>query len=887
MMNISSAYAYPVMAIFLALISLGVGFLVGRQHSRRGFAEMRSRVERLREIIETAATGIITIDASGIILQFNLAAEEIFGWTREEAIGRNVKILMPEPDRSRHDEYIGTYLRTGEAKIIGKGRELLGLRKDGSTVPIRLAVSHASLPGKNFFTGMVIDISERVKIEQALNQREQQYRSLIANIPGISYRALPDDHRTALFVSDAAEIVTGYPAVDFIGPDSPRRFADVVHPDDIDRIMATVKNAIANKNSFAIEYRTFHRNGDMRWMWERGSTLLSENGEVQSVDGIIVDVTERKAMENELRKAKESAEHAVAARSAFLATISHEIRTPMNAILGFVNVLLTSDLNAEQRRQLDIVHDSARSLLHLLNDVLDSAKLGRGAVELEIIDFDLPALLGQVDATLGAQAREKGLAFNLHLHPRLATYYRGDPPRIRQILTNLLGNAIKFTEQGSITISVTPTDEGLLFAVRDTGIGIPSERIEKIFDPFTQANASMSRRFGGTGLGTSISKQLVELMGGRIWVESTPGNGSTFTFMLPLEQGEIVREKTRQAVNLPPLRILVVDDVAQNVELLEILLERFGHTVVPLTDGAEAARIATREHFDLILMDLHMPQVDGLEATRRIRAQEQRRQLPHTPIIALTASVFYDDRVAAMEAGMNGFAAKPVDIEELNREIARILGFAVDDRDEKTRKPRAPSTLDLAYALKLWGSPPAYLQALQRFLDDSETFPKTFRDMVAEGKLAAAREKVHRYRGTAANLGASRLAQTLQTLERQLKEENPSSFSVSITEIESLLRELEREAKTLKEDEPPAPAATKNGPVPPQITAELERLSENLRHGAIDETALARVRAALQDHELEPFFNQIEGDIAGFEFEGAINRSDELIKRLEELSRKT
>ena len=391
----------------------------------------------------------------------------------------------------------------------------------------------------------------------------------------------------------------------------------------------------------------------------------------------ISDISQRIEMENDLRQAKESAEHAANIRQLFLTNMSHEIRTPMNAIIGFSKILTSDEsLSSQQQQHLKTISVSATSLLHLLDDILDSAKLEKGKMELETIDFSLLEELDQVITILWVQASAKGLELRSEISPQLEGVFQGAPDKIRQVLTNLLGNAIKFTDTGNVTLTVYPEGNEVVFAVSDTGIGIPQHRLKAIFDPFSQADSSVNRRFGGTGLGTSISKQLVELMGGSIDVTSELNVGSCFTFRIPLETGseEAIANETA-AVELPPLSILVADDVAFNVDLLRILLERAGHSVITASDGQAAVAKYKSEQVDAILMDVQMPILDGLTATRKIRAQEKQQKNGHMPIIALTAGAFAQDREQARLAGMDGFVTKPVDEKKLFIEIARVLGL--------------------------------------------------------------------------------------------------------------------------------------------------------------------------------------------------------------------
>ncbi|PKA16153.1 MHYT domain-containing protein [Leptospira haakeii] len=637
--------------------------------------DLRISESRLRTIITTAVDGVITMDSQGRIREFNRSAELIFGYTNKEVIGKNIRELMPDPYYTVRDKNSETMLSAGFAKIIGSSREVIGIRKDGSDFPIRLAIGHGKLAGEDLFVGFVTDISDRKMIENALKQSEQQVRSLIENIPGITYRCLPNNDWNMLFMSDASESITGYPVQDFISAESVRSFKDIVHPEDIKMVESIVDSAVAGKRAFTLEYRIIHQNGETRWLWDNGCGVYGGNGEAIFIDGVILDITERRMIEEALRKEKEKAELAAITKTSFLANMSHEIRTPMNAILGFTEVLLSDELEKNHRTHLETVKSSAKSLLRLLNDILNTAKLEKGAVELEEMDFSLFKLIAELKSTLGISTRKKNLEFEVIQGPDLPEFYKGDSLRIRQILMNLIGNAVKFTDNGKVSLKVTREDGKLHFAVQDTGIGIQADRLEKIFEPFTQADISTTRRFGGTGLGTTICKQLTELMGGKIWAESTLRKGSTFHVLLPLELGKPRQEnQIKTGIKLPALKILVVDDVEKNTELVSLLLQNLGHQVESSYNGEDAVKKVTTGSFDLVLMDIQMPGLDGRQATRVIRMHEMQENVSRTPILALTASVFEEDKNAATAAGMDGFVSKPVEMDQMIAEIARVIG---------------------------------------------------------------------------------------------------------------------------------------------------------------------------------------------------------------------
>ncbi len=639
--------------------------------------DLRISESRLRTIITTAVDGVITMDSQGRIREFNRSAEVIFGYINKEVIGKNIRELMPDPYYTVKDKNSEIMLSAGFAKIIGSSREVIGIRKDGSDFPVRLAIGHGKLAGEDLFVSFVTDISERKMIENALKQSEQQVRSLIENIPGITYRCLPNNEWKMLFMSDASELITGYPVQDFVGANSIRSFKDIVHPEDLERVEFEVDAAVAGKRAFTLEYRIIHQKGEIKWIWENGRGVYGGNGEPIFIDGVILDISERRKIEEALRKEKEKAELAAISKTSFLANMSHEIRTPMNAILGFTEVLLSDELERNHRTHLETVKSSAKSLLRLLNDILNTAKLEKGAVELEEMDFSLFKLIAELKSTLGMSTRKKNLEFEVVQDTSLSEFYKGDSLRIRQILMNLIGNAVKFTDNGKVSLQVSREDGKLHFAVQDTGIGIQADRLEKIFEPFTQADISTTRRFGGTGLGTTICKQLTELMGGKIWAESVLGRGSTFHVLLPLEEGKPRQEnKIQRGIKLPELKILVVDDVEKNTELVSLLLQNLGHQVESSYNGEDAVKKATTGSFDLVLMDVQMPGLDGHQATKVIRMHEVQENVSRTPILALTASVFEEDKNAASAAGMDGFISKPVEMDQMITEIARVLGYS-------------------------------------------------------------------------------------------------------------------------------------------------------------------------------------------------------------------
>ncbi len=429
------------------------------------------------------------------------------------------------------------------------------------------------------------------------------------------------------------------------------------------------------------------------------TAIRSADGNISGYLSVATDVTERREARETLQAAKEAAERANRAKSEFLATMSHEIRTPMNGVLGFANLLRDTKLDDEQRDFVRTIENSGQNLLAIINDILDFSKIEAGAMTLENIPFDLSNAVEEVIGLMAGRAEEKCLELGLTIGPNVPARIVGDPGRLKQILVNLIGNAIKFTTLGHVHVEVTALGKDekceLRINVSDTGIGIPQSAQAVLFQKFTQADASTTRRYGGTGLGLAICRQLIDLMGGRIGIDSTPGAGSTFWFTLPVvvsAAAEFDAAQIPKPAAPPPaqaaletsaetnlIRVLVVEDNSVNQKVAVRLLERLGCRVDVAGNGAEAVQMATRLPYRLVFMDCHMPEMDGFEATLEIRRHENERGLKAMPIVALTASVLQEDRDRCQSAGMDGIIGKPVQPAELAQLLQRFAprDFAV------------------------------------------------------------------------------------------------------------------------------------------------------------------------------------------------------------------
>jgi PAS domain S-box-containing protein len=524
-----------------------------------------------------------------------------------------------------------------------------------------------------YVIGFSQNVTARIEAERALKKSEEKYRSIIANMNLGLVEVDPEEY--IVYANNSFCEMSGYTLDELIGGHAPTVLFDGAHYNS--REVAARR---LNGQSDAYELQVHNRQGEERWWLISGAPVLDENGIFKGSIGIHLDITLQKTLEQELRRAKADAEHSAHAKEVFLANMSHEIRTPMNAILGIARLLAKTRMDEQQEFYLGTIQNAAGNLLVLINDLLDFSKIEAGRIELEQIGFSLERVVSGAVQTLRHKAEEKSLQIAYEVSPQVVPVFIGDPYRINQILMNLLSNALKFTDSGSVQVHCSvkannQSSQEILFRVTDTGIGISEEFIGHLFDKFTQEDETVTRRFGGTGLGMSICKQLVELMGGTIQVESRKNEGTTILFTLLLRKGTQAdlpehRSKNADTGILKGKRILLVEDNPVNRLVAHTVLKQYGAAVTEAADGAIAIEQLAQQSFDLILMDVQMPQKDGLETTRYIRSHLDKT----IPIIALTANAFKEEEERCLQAGMNDFISKPFDEDQMVQMIAQWLG---------------------------------------------------------------------------------------------------------------------------------------------------------------------------------------------------------------------
>jgi PAS domain S-box-containing protein len=649
-------------AFILMTMASAIGGFIGRFKAESALRETRDYLDNL---LSHANAPIIVWDPNFCITRFNHAFERLTGRKADEVLGQSLGILFPDESRTESFAHIERTL-SGES---------------WNAVEIPICHQNGEVRTVLWNSANIYDETGRHVIATIAQGQDITERK--AAEERVAFQAsLFDQVRNAVIATDLdgviiywnrfAESLYQWKADEVLG----RSIKDTILPPEMKYNVEVVAKEIIAKGYLECEYLVKRKDGSRFPASYSFSTICDNRQRRIGIVSVSTDLTERKKVEQDLREAKERAESATKAKSEFLANMSHEIRTPMNAVIGFTSLLLNTNIDSVQRDYIETIRSSGDSLLKVISDILDFSKIEGGMMELEKERFDLIECLETSMNMVAEAASHKCLSLCYKVEPQVPRYLIGDMTRLRQILVNLLGNAIKFTGKGFVRLDVSslPVEDGheVQFRVRDSGIGISQDRMSRLFQSFSQVDASTTRKYGGTGLGLAICKHLAELMGGGIWAESVPGEGSSFYFTIQAEASvepypEIHRGRPDQTLDLSDqqiqkgLRILLAEDNLVNQKVAIKMLERLGYTADVAADGRAVLAALESRTYDVVLMDVQMPEMDGLEATRSIRSTAC-----HQPyIIAMTAHAMKGDREECLDAGMNDYISKPVRIEEL------------------------------------------------------------------------------------------------------------------------------------------------------------------------------------------------------------------------------
>ncbi|MDX2212808.1 MAG: PAS domain-containing protein [Oculatellaceae cyanobacterium bins.114] len=932
-------------------------------------AALRQNREQLNSILNSLADVVWSVSAeTGEIFYYSPNAELLYGRPISEFFADpNLWLKLVHPDDRQQVVLACHTLR----QTRGHDVEYRILRPDGDVRWVRDRARLISDDEGNAIRidTIITDFTERIQIEAALRQSEERFRSLVSNLPGAVFRHTYDPNAepvgVAKFVSDAIEQICGYPASDFIN-NQVRSFFDIEHPEDISKLDHAIEQSLIDRQPYALEYRIIHADGSVRWVYEKGRCILDEHGSLLWLDGVIFDISDRKQAEAALEQQREEltlknialeqargeAEAANRAKSDFLATMSHEIRTPMNGVIGMTSLLAETDLTLQQRDFVETIRGSGETLLTIINDILDFSKIEAGKLELETNPFDLRACVEGAIDLLASKALEKGLELAYVIEPTVPQTIVGDITRLQQILVNLLSNAIKFTHAGEVTISVVarllrqqskqhqPNIYAIRFTVQDTGVGIPSDRLDRLFQPFSQIDSSISRTYGGTGLGLVISQRLTEMMGGRVWVESEVGQGSTFHFSIvgeaiqrsadisaaldpgsgvtsfqgkrllivddnaislrnlafqaqlwgitvcmaasgqealqqwqqqppfdaalidsqlpdmqgttliaaireqsphhsiplvlmthlyptgsdqphpagvssltkPIRQSQfytalielfgtsahsteaVLLKSTKPNLNLAdqsPLRILIAEDNAVNQKVLMRLLQRIGYQADIVNNGLEVLDALSTQRYDVVLMDVQMPEMDGLTATQQIHQRWKPHERPY--IIAVTANAMRGDREECLQSGMDDYLSKPIRPDKLTHALKQCYqqvsqkqgAIAAVESSANVTDQIIDQSILISFGKEMGGVTREILgELINCYLEETPKLIKRLKLANQQRNMATLKSVAHTLKSSSATLGAMQLARLCEKLEQ-------SPISVVNQDITQLLTEYE------------------------------------------------------------------------------------------------
>ncbi len=765
---------------------------------------------RYRALVEQAKDLIYNIDDEGYFMYVNSIGIERFGYTEKNIVGKRYIDFIPEGDIEKEFAY---YTKVRNEGLKSDYHEFRVKSKDGTIFWLGQNVNKVMNHDNTFFyTAIARDITKRKQAEKELEiakleleKSEIKYRSIIENMDlGLME---VDTDGNILRVYDKFYEMLGYEDDDLIGKSA----NETLLVEGYDKLL---KEQDANRlegKTGVYEVKIKKKDGAEIWVLISGAPFYDEYGRVAGSIGVHYDITDRKELEQQLEIARRKAVKAQQAEKVFLANMSHEIRTPLNAIIGMSHLLMDTNLNVEQQDLLEVLASSTDILKSLISDILDISKIDAGSLDIQVKPFDLSGNIDQLLTTFSQQKKETEVDFVSSIDPQIDYMLISDPQLLNQILLNLLSNAQKFTEKGRVELLVDVIKEegdviSVKFQVRDSGIGISKKDISFIFNEFKQANASIRSKYGGTGLGLSISNQLVGLLGGELKVDSVIGEGSTFYFTLDLKKSKRKNTESISKLSFESFKgkngkILIVEDNKMNLKYITTLLNKWELDYEVCFNGIEACEVTDKVSFDLIFMDLQMPEMDGFEATQIIRSRDNDNQ--SVPIVALTASTFLSKKRLALKAGMSDFLSKPFTPIQVSEIISKYLS-----RDSKpineVKGFEFSEQLDMDYLNQAYGNDSAYAREMfQTFLDIIDDELTIIREALDEDDKEDIRKKLHRIKPTFTMVGLRHVSDRIEVIEKRLADGREVNLSDWYLEMEKEIKEyipvLKHEVEKLKQ----------------------------------------------------------------------------------------
>ena len=749
---------------------------------------LRFSENMLRTIYEIIPVGISVTDQHGNIIDCNQASEILLGISKEDHLQRNYndkdwKIIRIDGSPMPPEEYASVRALKDNQAV----RDVeMGIVKDNEITWISVSAMPSPVPGQGVIIAYV-DITKRLQAEMNLQKIAARLQKIAARLQlatevgGIGIWEWDISHDQLIWDDRMYEL---YGINKESSGNAYENWIRVIHPDDISKAQEFSECARRGENNCQTEFRIKWPSGEIRYISAAAKIIRDKNGQTERMIGVNWDITV-------LKQAQESAEKNARMKSEFLANMSHEIRTPMNGIIGLSDLALYQPLSPTVHDYLEKINSSAKSLLGILNDILDYSKIEAGRMSINRDIFNLDKLIETLRSLFSLRAKEKSLSFLIEVSPEIPHQLFGDRLRIQQVCSNLIGNSLKFTEKGQVIfrISVVTWEREkirLKFQVEDSGIGMSNESIERLFQPFMQADGSITRRFGGTGLGLAISRELLLLMGSDFRVESVLGKGSIFSFEVTFTIGEKITYQAQIAGGkhttieqkiryLAGKKVLIAEDNLINQQVVGTLLRRWGMIITIANHGQEALDLISKENFDIVLMDIQMPIMDGLETTHHLRNKTGF----DGPIIALTAGVTAEEREHALATGMNDFIGKPFEMEELAEILMRwfppVIRQTVRSSGEKKSMPAAVVIpgFNLERLKEICGDDwEAISKLLRSFINDISAEKEKIESLIQSGELAKAKAVVHRIKGASGNVGAAKLHIIAEKLDAELRQEN-------------------------------------------------------------------------------------------------------------------